>query len=125
MLTSSTFSRNEHSGAGERGTWVMGMEEGTCWDEHWVLYGSQFENKLYFKKKKKLSTACFAFYVVSSNRSNCVCCITLANIFGPRFLHLLNEKTGDLMFACHQSSPQAPSGSLLYLTVQLFLPSRP
>ena len=20
--------------------WVMGIEEGTCWDEHWVLYGS-------------------------------------------------------------------------------------
>ena len=23
---------------GERGKRVMGMEEGTCWDEHWVLY---------------------------------------------------------------------------------------
>ena len=23
---------------GERGKWVMGIEEGTCWDEHWVLY---------------------------------------------------------------------------------------
>ena len=22
----------------ERGKWVMGTEEGTCWDEHWVLY---------------------------------------------------------------------------------------
>ena len=22
---------------GERGKWVMGTEEGTCWDEHWVL----------------------------------------------------------------------------------------
>ena len=52
---------------GERGKWVMGSEEGTCWDEHWVLYVSdepwestpktksvlytlyvsQFENKLY------------------------------------------------------------------------------
>ena len=20
------------------GKWVMGTEEGTCWDEHWVLY---------------------------------------------------------------------------------------
>ena len=28
---------------------MMGMEEGTCWDEHWVLYGNQFDNKLYFK----------------------------------------------------------------------------
>ena len=25
--------------AGERGKWVMGIEEGTC-DEHWVLYGN-------------------------------------------------------------------------------------
>ena len=31
----------------------MGIEEGTCWDEHWVLYGNQFDNKLYYKKKKK------------------------------------------------------------------------
>ena len=23
-------------GAGERGKWVMGIEEGTCWDEHRV-----------------------------------------------------------------------------------------
>ena len=23
-------------GVGERGKWVMGREEGTCWDEHWV-----------------------------------------------------------------------------------------
>ena len=29
-------------GVGGRGKWVMGMEEGTCWDEHWVLYGNQF-----------------------------------------------------------------------------------
>ena len=28
----------------------MGIE-GTCWDENWVLYGSQFDNKLYFFKK--------------------------------------------------------------------------
>ena len=26
--------------AGERGKWAMGIEEGTCWDEHWVLYVS-------------------------------------------------------------------------------------
>ena len=30
-----------------KGKWVMGIEEGTCWDEHWVLYGNQFDNKLY------------------------------------------------------------------------------
>ena len=27
-------------GVGGRGKWVMGIEEGTCWDEHWLLYGS-------------------------------------------------------------------------------------
>ena len=28
---------------------MMGIEEGTCWDEHWVLYGSQFDNKFHIK----------------------------------------------------------------------------
>ena len=32
---------------------VRGIEEGTCWDEHWMLYVSQFDNKLYSYKKKK------------------------------------------------------------------------
>ena len=27
----------------------MGIEEGTCWDEHWVLYGNQFDNKFHIK----------------------------------------------------------------------------
>ena len=40
-------------GGGERGKWVMGIEEGTCWDEHWVLYGSQFDNKLFKKKNSE------------------------------------------------------------------------
>ena len=30
----------------------MGIEEGTCWDEHWVLYGSQFDNKFHIKNNK-------------------------------------------------------------------------
>ena len=38
---------------GRRGKWVMGIEEGTCWDEHWVLYGNQFDNKFHIKKIKK------------------------------------------------------------------------
>ena len=29
----------------------MGIEEGT--DEHWVLYGNQFDNKFHILKKKK------------------------------------------------------------------------
>ena len=31
----------------------MGIEEGTCWEEHWVLYGNQFDNKFHILKKKK------------------------------------------------------------------------
>ena len=62
-----------NGGVGERGKWVMGIEEGTCCDEYWVLYVSdepqestpktkstlytlyvgQFDNKLYFKKSTK------------------------------------------------------------------------
>ena len=30
----------------------MGIEEGTVWDEHWVLYGNQFDNKFHILKKK-------------------------------------------------------------------------
>ena len=31
----------------------MGIEEGTCWDKHWVLYGNQFDSKFHIKKKRK------------------------------------------------------------------------
>ena len=31
----------------------MGIEEGTFWDEHWVLYGNQFDNKFHILKKIK------------------------------------------------------------------------
>ena len=40
-------------GVGGWGGWVMGIEEGTCWDEHWMLYGNQFDNKFHIKKIKK------------------------------------------------------------------------
>ena len=40
-------------GVEERGKWVTDIEEGTCWDEHRVLYGNQFDNKLHILKKKK------------------------------------------------------------------------
>ena len=43
-------------GVGRRGGWVMGIEEDTCWDEHWVLYGNQFDNKFHIKKIKNRST---------------------------------------------------------------------
>ena len=38
-------------GAGERGKWVLGTEEGSCWDEHWVLDGDQLDNELYLIEK--------------------------------------------------------------------------
>ena len=28
------------------------IEEGACWDEHWMLYGNQLDNKLYLILKK-------------------------------------------------------------------------
>ena len=31
---------------------MLGIEEGTFWDEHWVLYGNQFDNKFHILKKK-------------------------------------------------------------------------
>ena len=39
-------------GVGGRGGWVMGIEEGTFWDEHWVLYGNQLDNKFHILKNK-------------------------------------------------------------------------
>ena len=39
-------------GVGGRVKWVMGIEEGTCRDEHRVLYGKQFHNKFHIKKMK-------------------------------------------------------------------------
>ena len=30
---------------------MRGTEEGTCWDEHWVLNGNQFDNKFHIKKQ--------------------------------------------------------------------------
>ena len=35
----------------------MGIEEGTFWDEHWVLYGNQFDNKFHILKKKKTANS--------------------------------------------------------------------
>ena len=29
-----------------------GIEEGIFWDEHWVLYGNQFDDKFHILKKK-------------------------------------------------------------------------
>ena len=49
---------------------MMGIEEGIFWDEHWVLYGNQFDNKFHNKKNKKINaedrrtdSICFHSYV--------------------------------------------------------------
>ena len=42
---------NTGTGVGGRVGWVMGIEEGTFWDEHWVLYGNQFDSKFHILKK--------------------------------------------------------------------------
>ena len=34
------------AGVGEKGKWVMGIDEGTCWDEDWVLYLSDEHGNL-------------------------------------------------------------------------------
>ena len=36
----------------------MGIEEGTCWDEHWLLYGNQFDNKK--KERNSEKVICFS-----------------------------------------------------------------
>ena len=45
----------------------MGIEEGTLWDEHWVLYGNQFDNKFHILEKKISCSisAHFLFYPLS------------------------------------------------------------
>ena len=50
-------------GGGREGGWVMGIEEGTFWDEHWVLYGNQFDNKFHILKKntKKKQSSLLAY----------------------------------------------------------------
>ena len=32
----------------------MDIEEGTFWDEHWVLYGNQFDSKFHILKKNTI-----------------------------------------------------------------------
>ena len=41
---------------GGGGKWVMGMEEGTCWDEHWGLYLSDESRESTSKTKSTLYT---------------------------------------------------------------------
>ena len=41
LLNTENKLRVDGGGCGERGKWEMGIEEGACWDEHWVLYVSK------------------------------------------------------------------------------------
>ena len=43
-------------GGGKGGKWMMGTEEGTCWDEHWVLYVSNKSWESTLKTKSTLYT---------------------------------------------------------------------
>ena len=61
----------------------MGIEEGTCWDEHWVLYGNQFDNKFHTKKKRKKKINSFVDTI--SSRS--------VHLFILPFLNLFIEQT--------------------------------
>ena len=48
-------------GGGREGRGVMGTEEGTGWDEHWVLYGNQSDNTFHIKKKRFTLLATFDY----------------------------------------------------------------
>ena len=43
-------------GGVREGKWVMGIEGGTCWDEHWVLYVSDEPGESTPKTKSTLYT---------------------------------------------------------------------
>ena len=56
--------------------WVMGIEEGTCWDGHWVSYGNQFHNKFHIKKKEMQETwfmKNLRIRMIALNKMNCEC----------------------------------------------------
>ena len=48
---------------GERGNWVMGIEEGTCWDEQWCCMEASLSVNYILKKEKE----CFKAFVIKSN----------------------------------------------------------
>ena len=50
-------------GGGGWGKCVMGIEEGTCWDEHWVLYVSDESQESTPENKRTL----YALYVSQLN----------------------------------------------------------
>ena len=63
-------------GVGGRGKWVMGIEAGTCWDEHWVLYGNQFDNIFHIKKIIKNNNnnkIVYKKYLCNLKSPHCIC----------------------------------------------------
>ena len=50
----------------------MGIEEGTCWDDHWVLYGNQFDNKFHKKKSHGLVYSDEQVILMVSSALKCV-----------------------------------------------------
>ena len=51
----------------------MGIEEGTCWEEHWVLYGNQFDNKFHIKKINVVSVKDPGFKAATQGGAGIAC----------------------------------------------------
>ena len=76
---------------------MTGIEEGTFWDEHWVLYGNQFDNKFHILEKNASSLEGlpfldFSFFIYSPSFVDIVD-TPLLRIFGNRFMNFLSSLT--------------------------------
>ena len=106
----------------------MGIEEGTFWDEHWVLYGNQFDNKFHILKKKdrsQLSAAIslgiipFCFYQHNDESNICISSQQISIVSRTSFLDLLEIFT---WMACkhlkfYLFSLQTQYSSIVYVLV--------
>ena len=77
----------------------MGIEEGTFWDEHWVLYGNQFDNKFHIlkkiKKNKKIKWVSYRQQIDGSCfvvHYDTLC--LLVGVFSPFTFSIIFEKYG-------------------------------
>ena len=57
---------------GREGWVVMGIEEGTFWDEHWVLYGNQLDNKFHIKIQILKFLHSIGYVGIPNKRMKCV-----------------------------------------------------
>ena len=55
---------------------MRGTEEGTCWDEHWMLYGNEFDNKFHIKKTK-LEDSSFSNLKFTAKHNNKTCVLVV------------------------------------------------